>query len=92
MQLVGATSGFIRMPMILEGIIYGVLGAAGAGGLVLLIANQISQYTSSFASPLVQGLPAAIAPVIFLGLLTGAGALVGLAGSLLSLRRFLKVI
>lgn len=90
MQLVGATSGFIRLPMILEGIIYGVFGAAAAAGLVLLLANQISQYTNAFASPLTQNLPPAIAPIVFFGVLTGIGALVGWMGSLLSLRKFLK--
>jgi cell division transport system permease protein len=92
MQLVGATSGFIRMPMILEGVFYGVLGAAAAAGLVLLLANQISAYTGSFVSPLTQNLPPVIAPALFLGVLTAAGLVVGWMGSMLSLRRFLRQI
>ena len=90
MQLVGATSGFIRMPMILEGIFYGVVGTATAAGLVLLTASQISAYAGSLVSPLTQNLPQAIAPIIFLGMLTALGAAVGWMGSMLSLRRFLK--
>jgi cell division transport system permease protein len=90
MQLVGATPGFIRMPMILEGILYGVLGAAAAAGLVLLAANQISGYAGTFVSPLTQNLPPAIQPALFLGALVGFGALVGLLGSVMSLQRFLK--
>jgi cell division transport system permease protein len=89
MQLVGATAGFIRMPMILEGVFYGTVGAAAAAGLVLLLANQISAYTGSLVSPLTQNLPSAIAPVLFLGILLAVGVLVGWLGSVLSLRRFL---
>jgi cell division transport system permease protein len=90
MQLVGATSWFIRMPMVLEGIFYGVLGAAAAAALVLIGANRISAYTGSLISPLTQGLPPSIAPLVFLEILTLAGLIVGWLGSALSLRRFLK--
>jgi cell division transport system permease protein len=91
MQLVGATPGFIRTPMVLEGIFYGVAGAAIAAGIVYLIVRQISVYGSKLMSPLmVQGLPASASPWLGLAVLTGAGAALGLVGTWLSLRRFLR--
>ncbi len=90
MQLVGATPGFIRLPMTLEGIFYGIVGAAMAGGLVLFVVYQVSQYTSRFQTPLAQSLPSAISPWLMIGMLTLLGGLIGWLGSLLSIRRFLK--
>jgi cell division transport system permease protein len=90
MQLVGATRWFIRLPMILEGIFYGVLGAGIAAGLVVLVASQISNYAGKLVSPLTQNMPEAIAPGLFISGLVGVGAVVGWLGSTLSIRRFLK--
>jgi cell division transport system permease protein len=90
MQLVGATSAFIRFPLVLEGIFYGVCGAAVAGGLVFFIAHQVSIYAQKFETPLAHSLPPILGPSALIGLLVGVGALIGWLGSLLSIRRFLK--
>lgn len=90
MQLVGATPGFIKLPMVLEGIFYGAGGAVTAAGLVLLAAHQVSIYAGQFRSPLVQSLPPSVDPLIVLGVMACCGALVGWLGSALSLRRFLR--
>lgn len=90
MQLVGATPSFIRLPLVLEGIFYGVFGAALAGCLVLFIAHQLSLYTQKFETPLAQAMPPTLGPHAIIGLLAAIGALVGWSGSLLSIRRFLK--
>jgi len=93
MQLVGATPGFIRFPLMLEGIFYGAVGAAVASGLVLFAGHQISIFLGKFETPfapLVQSLPEPVAPTAVVGLLVALGAFVGWAGSVLSIRRFLK--
>jgi cell division transport system permease protein len=90
MQLVGATSAFIRLPMILEGIFYGVVGAAVAAALVILVAAQTSNLAGKVISPLALSLPEAVAPGIVFGGLLAVGAFVGWLGSAMSVRKFLK--
>jgi cell division transport system permease protein len=90
MQLVGATSGFIRFPLVLEGIFYGVAGSVIASGTVILVLHQISAYVGRFQTPLAQGLPQAVKPLLIVAFLAALGAIVGWLGSALSIRRFLK--
>jgi cell division transport system permease protein len=89
MQLVGATPGFIRFPLVLEGIFYGAAGAAIAAGLVLFVVYQVSLYAAKVVTPL-QYMPPSVGPWAVAGLLIALGAAVGWAGSVLSIRRFLK--
>ena len=80
MRLVGATDGFIRRPFLIEGFIKGVLGGALALLLTWIAASMISRYfieTSFF--PMEMAL---------LGVLVGA--LMGLAGSAVSVGRHLR--
>jgi len=89
MRLVGATGSFIRGPFLVEGMLQGVLGAALALALLygghLLLADYAARSGSALAGLLsAQFLPAARS----VGL-AGGGLLIGLAGSALSLRRFL---
>lgn len=90
MQLVGATSAFIRMPMVLEGIFYGITGAAVAAGVVIFVAKQLTHYINRIDSPVVSTLPPPVSPLIVLGLLVILGLIIGWVGSVLSLRRFLR--
>lgn len=91
MQLVGATGGFIRLPLVLEGIFYGVFGAAIAAGCVLFIASQLSAYVDRFQSPIISGgLPDAIAPVPYALFMLLCGVAIGWISSLVSIRRFLR--
>ncbi len=90
MQLVGATSGFIRFPLVLEGIFYGATGAAIASGIVLFVVAQFSGFASKIHSPIFEEMPAPIGPGIVVLVLVMLGAFIGCAGSLLSIRRFLK--
>jgi cell division transport system permease protein len=92
MQLVGATPGFIRFPLLLEGLFHGVIGAAIASGIILLCGREVSRFIAQFHSPLLGDVPSRLGPgdVVF-GLVV-IGAFVGLAGSYLSMRRFLKQI
>lgn len=90
MQLVGATPAFIRLPMVLEGVFYGLAGAIIASGVVLFVVHAVSQYVGRLVSPIGQALPAAAGPGIVVGALAGLGAVVGWAGSAVSVRRFLR--
>jgi cell division transport system permease protein len=92
MRLVGATNGFIRWPFFLEGLFLGVLGAVVP--IVLIISVYKSLYT--WALPKLQGsfvefLP--FSPFVFQvsAILLLIGALIGVWGSLMSVRKFLKV-
>ena len=80
MRLVGATDSFIRRPFLMEGFIKGILGGALALLLTWLAASMISRYfieTTFFSGEMV-----------LLGLLVGA--LMGLAGSAVSVGRHLR--
>ncbi|WP_429844198.1 permease-like cell division protein FtsX [Brevibacillus sp. FIR094] len=93
MKLVGATNWFIRWPFFVEGLLMGV-----AGALIPTIMLTVGYYylldaiTSSFeASQLFKLLP--LFPLVYqvaLALLA-IGAFIGIWGSLVSVRRFLRV-
>lgn len=92
MQLVGATPGFIRFPLLLEGLFHGVVGAAIAAGIVLLCGREVSRFVMLWRSPLLTDVPSLLHPrEVIVGLLI-IGAFVGLVGSYLSARRFLRQI
>jgi cell division transport system permease protein len=97
MQLVGATNWFIRWPFVLEGFITGMLGSLVAAALVwgtnVLVFNWIHSSKLDFLSPrkypvLVQGgsWPLGLVPTLVL-----VGAVLGAVGSVLALRRYLRV-
>ncbi len=89
MQLVGATNHTIRIPLVIEGIVFGSAGALIAwvllglgGGYVVHSALEISPMLGSFSSGL-SGIGLAL-------WLLSSGAVIGAVGSLVSIRRFLK--
>lgn len=90
MRLVGATPAFIRLPLVLEGVFYGVTGALVAACTVQLVVAQTSRYVGRFETPLAQGMPAPPGPWLVLGLLMLAGLALGVVASILSIRRFLR--
>ncbi|MBM7661573.1 cell division transport system permease protein [Bacillus mesophilus] len=92
MKLVGATNGFIRWPFFIEGLLLGVIGS------ILPIVLTVSSYHYLFttANPKLEDtffqlLP--VTPFVFQlsGILLLIGAFIGVWGSLLSVRKFLKV-
>jgi cell division transport system permease protein len=90
MQLVGATSAFIRLPFLLEGTFYGAAGATAAACLVLFVVSQVSIYVRQFQTPLTQGVPPAVSSGVIVVMMVTTGAAVGIATSVISLRRFLR--
>ena len=90
MRLVGASNGFIRGPFLMEGALHAVIGAALAVGALELIHR--------LALPRLQGslafLPIEVNGTTFLVIylvLIVAGLVIGLIGSALAMRRYLKV-
>jgi len=89
-QLIGATKWYIRRPFILEGVVYGLLGAA----LGTLAAYILFFVNRPFLVKFLVGLPffpisyPVLAAVGLLQLI--AGILVGAAGSLIALNRYLR--
>lgn len=92
MRLVGATNSFIRWPFFLEGLWLGILGSIIP---IALIATSYS-YLYNYLTPLisikfVEFLP--VSPFIYQisAILIILGGLIGVWGSLMSVRKFLKI-
>jgi cell division transport system permease protein len=88
MRLVGATDFFIKAPFLIEGLLHGLGGALlAAGGLSLLILFLFSHLDLPLRLAVMAGsLPMGQLVAGFLGL----GLLLGVLGSMVSLRRFLR--
>ncbi|MDF0726095.1 permease-like cell division protein FtsX [Cytobacillus sp. S13-E01] len=92
MKLVGATNGFIRWPFFLEGLLLGILGSIIPISIILGSYN----YLLDIVQPKLEGtffklLP--FQPFAFQValLLVAIGSIIGVWGSLMSVRKFLKV-
>ena len=90
MQLVGASENLIQAPFVLEGMIQGLMGAVLAVGLLwcayLFLSHELPSLAGVLA-PLTR--PRFLSPAN-IGLLLAIGWLLGAAGSLFSLRRFIR--
>jgi cell division transport system permease protein len=98
MQLVGGSLAYIRMPFILEGAIYGAIGALLSnsiiGGLMLLINHQINSGELNYLRELLGALSW---PELNLQLLLGvcfaiilAATMLGAFNSFIAIRRYIK--
>lgn len=91
MQLVGATAVWIYLPFILQGLIFGVVGAAIAWGLLVSLQKSLTHLLAQqpeFVQFLANGLQLSTQQVILLPfILLGLGGSVGLLGSLFAVRR-----
>ena len=92
MRMVGATKGFIRWPFVVEGLILGLIGAFAAffmqWGIYVLLTSRIE---GADAIKLIHIVPftGMAVPVALVFMLTGF--LVGVGGSVLAIRKFLRV-
>jgi len=84
MKLIGATRGFIRLPFLLEGFLQGVLGGLIAAGIVFVLFNYLEQWLTVSLSEFVQVQP------YYYSIIVGIGCLLGLFGSMISVRRFIS--
>jgi cell division transport system permease protein len=92
MRLVGATNAFIRWPFFLEGLWLGILGAV----LPISLISTSYYYLYDYLAPKLEGnflQLLAYDPFIYQvsGLLILLGAFIGMWGSLMSVRKFLKI-
>jgi cell division transport system permease protein len=91
MKLVGATNSLIKTPILMEGMLVGLLGSAAAlAGLFALFSYFMQHFYESvslFVGPVVL---AFFSPSIIVAVV-GTSTLLGLVGSLLSFGRLLKV-
>ncbi len=90
MKYVGATDWFIRWPFIIEGMILGFTGSLLAGGLIIwLYQLAVSNLAVSMPFlPLIQPWPLLL---VIGAWVLGIGMAIGVLGSTISLRRFLRV-
>jgi len=80
MQLVGATRGFVRRPLLMQGFLQGAVGGLLASGLIYLIHRLVlSQLGTALLLP----------KFLFAGLIV-AGILLGLAASYLGARKYIQ--
>lgn len=90
MRLIGASSWYIRWPFIIEGVVYGIVGAIIGWG----IATGVLLYATPFLESFLKGIP--VLPVsieqllMLLGLESILAILLGMISSFLAVFRYLK--
>lgn len=90
MRLVGASNGFIRGPFILEGTLEAILGALLAIGVLIAGVNAVLPKLSNSMQFLSFAIPTQTM-VATAGALLALGVVIGLFGSAIAMRRYLKV-
>ena len=90
MRLVGASNGFIRGPFILEGTLEAILGALLAIGVLIAGVNAVLPKLSNSMQFLSFAIPTQTL-VATAGALLALGVVIGLFGSAIAMRRYLKV-
>lgn len=91
MKLVGATNGFIRWPFFIEGALLGVIGSAiPAGLLVYGYYRLVDSSRSGLESMMMELKPFAEVYMQLSAILLAIGIGIGIWGSLLSVRKYLK--
>ena len=90
MRLVGASNGFIRGPFLMEGALHAIIGSL----LVVLCLELLRSFALPKLQSVLSFLPFDLALGTFLAIyvvLVVAGLVIGLVGSALAMRRYLKV-
>ncbi|HXX64271.1 MAG TPA: permease-like cell division protein FtsX [Bacteroidota bacterium] len=84
MELVGATRAFVRRPFLLEGILQGLFGGLLAAGSMALLFEYAARFASAEVAPYLH------MPIAFYAAVALAGVVLGFAGSLISVVRFVR--
>lgn len=92
LQLLGATNWYIQAPFVFEGIFYGITGVIlGWGGAFLLLL-----YSTPFLIKFMEGISILPVKITFMLMVLGGellvGILIGIVGSLLAVKKYLKTI
>ncbi|MBC2890354.1 permease-like cell division protein FtsX [Gordonibacter massiliensis (ex Traore et al. 2017)] len=90
MRLVGASNGFIRGPFLMEGALHAVIGSLLAVGVLELLRNMALPKLQSALPFLSFDVSLNMFLLIYVALVV-AGLVIGLLGSALAMRRYLKV-
>ena len=90
MRLVGASNGFIRGPFLMEGALHAIIGSLLAVGSLELLRSLVFPKISSALVWLPLDLGGSTTFMIY-AILVVAGLVIGLLGSALAMRRYLKV-
>lgn len=94
MKLIGSTNGFVRAPFIIEGVIIGLVGSALPLILIRIVYSKFISFVMTKFGFMASSFSFASAREIFMILVPlglGIGAGIGLIGSVLSIRKHLKV-
>lgn len=92
MKLVGATNAFIRWPFFIEGALIGFVSSVVTTVVVLICYGQIIKLTQlDLSLMLIQLVPMKEAGVMAASLIVIIGTLIGIWGSTISVRKYLKV-
>lgn len=88
MKYIGATDSFIRWPFIIEGIIIGIIGAVISFAIIWFI---YSRFIFNIDISFITLLPFENIALIIFGMFAFVGTVIGVTGSVISLRKHLKV-
>ncbi|WP_410770699.1 permease-like cell division protein FtsX [Fontibacillus sp. BL9] len=91
MKLVGATNMFIRWPFFVEGALIGFLGSAVTIGILFFGYSELVDSVKADITLAFHLIPVGEIGLQMGGLLMGLGLLIGIWGSTMSIRKFLKV-
>jgi len=91
MKLVGATNMFIRWPFFVEGALIGFVGSTITVALLFVGYNQLVDSVKADITLAFRLIPVGEIGLQVGGLLLGLGLLIGIWGSTMSIRKFLKV-
>ena len=90
MKMIGATDAFIRWPFIIEGLILGVFSSLLAFGGTWILYNETIVFAQDFIGFL-EVVPFDAIKLYVLGAFLAIGSIIGVSGSMLTIRKFLDV-
>jgi len=94
MKLIGASNIFVRAPFIIEGIVIGLVGATIPLVLIKVLYEKVVAFVMqqfSALSSIIVFLPQSTIFAVLVPMGLGIGAGIGFVGSILSIRKHLKV-